>query len=150
MQGYVTEFTCVKGPIKFKETSTDYFHVMTKQTPRTQHGISGVHHIIKRTLQQLKVSETKCDIFLRVAMKLLIRKKKDLISVDEDADVRAAPPAPPAAPPAAPPVPAKTNVVDDGEWFVSSEEEVQVVNDAALARKEDKVVEVSEALDECT
>ena len=81
-------------------------------------------------------------------MKLLIREKKDLISVDEDADVRAAPAAP-AAPPA-PPVPANTNVVDDGEWFVSSEEEVQVVDDAAPATKEAEVVEDSEAFDECT
>jgi hypothetical protein len=152
-QAGVTEFTCAKGPRK--APGIDIFHVVTKQIPRTQHVIGGAH-IIKRTLQQLKASETKCDIFLKVAMKLLIREKKDLISVDEDADVRAAPAAAPAAAPpapaAAPPVPAKTNVVDDdGECFFSSEEEgVRVVDDVAAATKEAKVVEVSEAFDECT
>ena len=146
-QAGVTEFTCVKGPRKAPGIAI--FHVVTKQISRTQHVIGGAH-IIKRTLQQLKASETKCDIFLKVAMKLLIREKKDLISVDEDADVRAAPAAPHAAPSAAPPVPAKTNVGDDGEWFVSSEEEVQVVDDAAAATKEAELVEVSEAFDECT
>jgi energy-coupling factor transporter ATP-binding protein EcfA2 len=148
-QAGVTEFTCAKGPRK--SPGVVIFHVVTKQIPRTQHVIGGAH-IIKRTLQQLKASETKCDIFLKVAMKLFVREKKNLISVD--ADVRAAPPAPAAAPaaapPAAPPVPAKTNVVDDGEWFVSSEEEVQVVDDAAPATKEAEVVEVVEAFDECT
>jgi hypothetical protein len=91
----VTEFTCVKGPRKFR--GIDYFHVMTKQTPRMQH--SGAH-IIKRTFQQLKASKTKCDLFLRLLI-TVVTHKNDLISVDEDADVRAAPAAAPTAAPAA-------------------------------------------------
>ena len=80
-------------------------------------------------------------------MNLLIREKKDLISAGEDDQI-----ADGVAP--APVVPAKTKAKakkDVGDaLFASSEEEVQVVDNAAPATKEVEVNEVSEKLDECT
>ena len=78
----------------------------------------------------------------------MVSDESESKSDDDDDDVPAAPPVRAALGL----VPAKANAKKDvlDAWFLSSKEEVQVVDNAAPATKEVEVDEDSEKLDECT